>query len=97
MAGIVFGTGDLSALTMNYVPNVQPVVAGDIVLTTGGDGIYPPGLPIGTVEAVGPSDVSSWTIRVSPAVDFGAIQHVLIVIPSRDEDVEASLISGGAR
>ena len=97
MPGTVFGTGDISSLEMNYVPNVEPVVVGDQVLTAGDDGIYPPGLLIGTVQAIEQADGPSQRIRIAPAVDFATVQHVLIVVPPRAGEVEASLISGGAR
>ena len=95
--GIVAGTDDSSALQMRYVSNVPSVEVGDVVLTSGEDGIYPPGLLIGAVEVVEPDAGPSQTIRIAPAVDLSKIQHVLIVIPPRDEEVETSLISGGSR
>ena len=96
-AAIVAGTDDASALQMRYAPAVPPVVVGDVVLTTGDDGIYPPGLLIGAVEAIESAGGASRTIRIAPAVDFARLQHVLIVVPARGAEADTSLISGGSR
>ena len=96
-AGIVAGTDDASALHLRYVSTVPLVVVGDVVLTTGDDGIYPPGLLIGVVEAVEPAGGRSPTIRIAPAVDFARLRHVLIVVTSRGAEADTSLISGGSR
>ena len=96
-AAIVAGTDDASALQMRYAPAVPPVVVGDVVLTTGDDGIYPPGLLIGAVEAIERAGGASRTIRIAPAVDFARLQHVLIVVPARGAEADTSLISGGSR
>ena len=95
--GIVAGTDDSSALQMRYVSNVPSLEVGDLVLTSGEDGIYPRGLPIGSVEAVERATGPSQTIRIAPAVNLAKIQHVLIVIPRRGEEAETSFISGGSR
>ena len=95
-AAIVAGTDDASALQMRYAPAVPPVVVGDVVLTTGDDGIYPPGLLIGAVEAIERAGGASRTIRIAPAVDFARLQHVLIVVPARGAEADTSLISGGS-
>jgi rod shape-determining protein MreC len=42
------GTGGIS---VEYVPVIADVVAGDLVVTSGTDGIYPRDLPVGTIEA----------------------------------------------
>ena len=94
--GIVAGTEDASALQMRYVSIARPVVPGDIVRTTGDDGIYPPGLLIGVVERVEPAAGFSQTVRIAPAVDYSKLQHVLIVVPPRGTEADTSLISGGS-
>ena len=96
-AGIVAGTDDMAALQMRYVSTVPPVVVGDVVLTTGDDGIYPPGLLIGVVEEVERARSASQTIRVAPAADFSRLRHVLIVVRARAAEADTSLISGAGR
>ncbi len=50
--GSVRGLGTSDLLEMRYVPGLQKVDPGDYVLTTGQDGIYPPGLNVGEVVKV---------------------------------------------
>ena len=96
-AGIVAGTEDATALQMRYLASVPAAVAGDVVLTSGEDGIYPPGLRIGVVQAVERAGGPSQTIRIDPAVDFARLRHVVIVVPARGTEADTSLISGGSR
>ena len=49
--GVVVGGGD-ERLRMEYVSEVADVVVGDVVVTSGIDGIFPKGFVIGRVEAV---------------------------------------------
>jgi rod shape-determining protein MreC len=73
-------TGDGSGLRMEFVSNLADVRAGDLVVTSGLDGIYPKGFIIGEVRTVehGPSVYKSISVR--PAVDFSAIEEVLVVL-----------------
>ena len=49
--GIVMGSGD-TGLRLEYVSEVADVVVGDLVVTSGIDGIFPKGFTIGSVTAV---------------------------------------------
>jgi cell shape-determining protein MreC len=55
------------------------VKAGDTVVTSGIDGIYPKGFVIGTIESVGGGSATYKTIRVRPSVDFNGLEEVLVV------------------
>jgi rod shape-determining protein MreC len=44
------------------------------VLTSGHDGMFPPGLPVGVVTRV-----ENGEVRVVPAVDLDRIEHVQLV------------------
>ena len=50
--GSVRGLGNSGLIEMRYVSGLQKVEAGDYILTTGQDGIYPPGLNVGEVIEV---------------------------------------------
>jgi len=77
--GVVVGSGD-ERLQMDYVSEVSDVVAGDVVVTSGIDGIYPKGFVIGRVEAVEKSGGAYRRITIKPAVDFRSIEEVLVVL-----------------
>jgi rod shape-determining protein MreC len=84
--GVVIGGGD-DRLTMEYVSEVADVMVGDIVVTSGIDGIYPKGYVIGRVDAIERSGNSYKKITVRPAVDFTSLEEVLVVLtptPARE-------------
>jgi rod shape-determining protein MreC len=77
--GIVMGAGD-GRLLMEYMSEAFDVTAGDDVVTSGIDGIYPKGLIVGKVDAIEKSGGSYKRIVVKPAVDFARIEEVLVVL-----------------
>jgi rod shape-determining protein MreC len=76
--GIVLGESG-ATLVMEYVPGTADVKQGDLVVTSGIDGIYPKGFVVGTVDLVerGPGTFHQITVR--PAVDFSRLEEVLVV------------------
>ena len=76
--GVVEGTG--GNLRMTYVPGTADVQVGDVVVTSGIEGIYPKGFVIGQIESIerGAGEFSSIVIR--PAVDFSSLETVLVVL-----------------
>lgn len=88
--GVVVGTGD-SFLRMEYVSEIADIVVGDVVVTSGIDGIYPKGFVIGRVESVEKSGSAFKSILVKPAVDFSSLEEVLVVLstpPGREAVAE---------
>jgi rod shape-determining protein MreC len=77
--GVVVGAGG-DRLEMEYVSEVYDIVVGDVVVTSGIDGIYPKGFVIGRIESVERSGGAYKRIMVRPAVDFGGIEEVLVVV-----------------
>jgi len=76
--GVVVGAGS-GMLKMRYVPGTADVKTGDLVVTSGIDGIYPKGFVIGTIDQVAGSVGEYHEINVRPAVDFARLEEVLIV------------------
>lgn len=76
--GVVEGVGD-GSLRMEYVPGTSDVKPGDLVVTSGIDGIYPKGFVIGTIEQVERGNGGYHVITVRPAVDFTRLEEVLVV------------------
>src|SRR5687767_16024886 len=75
--GVVEGAG--GSLRLNYVSGTADVQSGDVVSTSGIDGIYPKGFVIGQIESVERSAGSFGAIVIRPAVDFSSIEAVLVV------------------
>ena len=78
LQGVVTGS-DVGELRMRYVMVDEKVEVGERVLTSGGDHIYPKGLPLGTVAAVKPGSDLFFEIRVAPAARLNRLEEVLIV------------------
>lgn len=77
--GAAVGSGE-SRLRMDFVPEVADVAQGDVVMTSGIDGIFPKGFVIGKVESVQKSGTAYKEILIRPAVDFTSIEQVLVVL-----------------
>jgi rod shape-determining protein MreC len=60
---------------------------GEPVLTSGGDQVYPRGLPVGVVESIAPDpEHQPYTaIRVKPAVDLDRVEEVLVITGTQAE------------
>ena len=88
--GVVEGTG--GNLRMNYVSGTADVKVGDVLVTSGIEGIYPKGFVIGQIESIerGAGEFSSIVIR--PAVDFSSLEAVLVVLtpPAAADDEDAA-------
>jgi rod shape-determining protein MreC len=76
--GVVRGDGQ-SGAEMHDVPSLADVKTGDRVLTAGIDGIYPKGIPVGTIVKVEEGQNLFKEIVVKPSVDFGTIEEVIII------------------
>lgn len=79
--GLVVGTGEPACpLRMDYVPATADVKAGDQVVTSGIDGIYPKGFAIGQIESIVEGTGTCAGILIRPAVDFSSLEAVLVVL-----------------
>ncbi len=83
--GIVKGTSRDDCY-LDYVLHGDDVKVGDLVVSSGFDGVYPKGLLIGTVTAVDFKGGDFFKeVQITPAVDFDKLEEVLIILepPSR--------------
>ncbi|MBR2370655.1 MAG: rod shape-determining protein MreC [Clostridia bacterium] len=68
---------------MTGIPATSDVKVGDRVLTSGLGSIYPKGIPIGCVASVlEDPETHTLTVTVTPYVDLGAIERVMIITDS---------------
>jgi rod shape-determining protein MreC len=79
--GIVCGTGD-QRLKLQYVTALADIQTGDLVVSSGLGGVFPRGLPLGTVvrKVLSPNGLTL-DIDLAPAVDFGSVDYVYILEP----------------
>jgi rod shape-determining protein MreC len=76
--GVLRGDGAVAA-QMYDVPALADVQVGDQVQTAGIDGVFPKGIPVGTVAKADRGPDLFKTISVRPAVDFGSIEGVIVL------------------
>jgi rod shape-determining protein MreC len=78
LKGILNGasTGDLR---LSYIMGDETVHPGDALVTSGGDRIFPKGLPIGAVAQVSMGRNLFLDIKVKPAVDLDRLEEVLVI------------------
>lgn len=88
---------------MDYLPQDQPILVGDIVVTSGEGGSFPVGIPVGQVVEVEQNDVEMFQRAVvRTTVDFDVLETVLVVTnfvsPSEqlDAPAEAEELPGAA-
>jgi rod shape-determining protein MreC len=79
LRGILAGKDPATCL-LKYVRGNFDVQMGDLVITSGKDGIYPKGLRLGRVKGVFKDPVALFqTVEVEPAVRLNALEEVLVL------------------
>lgn len=92
--GVVSGSSKKDLLDMKYVPGHIPVEVGQMVYTTGQDGIFPAGLKIGEiVDVVSGSATTPHQIQIRPGARLSSMQEVGILLyePPARTDFEQKL------
>jgi len=78
LQGIVRGT-PAGEVVLEHIMSDNAVQPGEVVRTSGGDRIFPKGLPVGTVTHVGNGADLFLTIRVRPEANLSKLEEVLVV------------------
>ena len=78
LQGILKGAAN-GATTLQYIMSDEKVVPGEEVITSGGDRIFPKGLPVGRVVSVEPGKDLFLNIRVVPSSRLDQLEEVLVV------------------
>lgn len=77
--GVVRGAGE--ELAFEFVARGADVAVGDVIITSGLGGVYPKGLRIGRIRSV--DEPGAQLVRravVEPAVDFGRLEQVFVML-----------------
>jgi rod shape-determining protein MreC len=69
------------AVVINNLTQDDRIKAGEAVLTSGGDQVFPRGLPVGTIESIKPDPEHQpyTTIQLRPAANLNRLEEVLVV------------------
>lgn len=82
--GVAFGDSVLrsNALELRFMAADADVQSGDLLTTSGVDGVYPPGLPVARVTSVERRADSGFAhISCTPVAGVSAVVHVMILQP----------------
>jgi rod shape-determining protein MreC len=78
LQGVLRGT-PTGEVVLEKVMTDETVQPGERLLTSGGDQIFPKGLPVGTVTKVSPGPELFLNIRVKPSANLSKLEEVLVV------------------
>jgi rod shape-determining protein MreC len=90
LQGILRGT-PAGEVVLEKVMADEMVDPGDTVLTSGGDQIFPKGLPVGIVTKASPGPELFLIIRVHPAANLGKLEEVLVITKKEERPPPASV------
>ena len=91
------GLAGEGALEFRGVPYRDSVPAGTLVLSSGLGGVYPKGIPVGTVTGV-VREQAGWerVYRLLPAANPGAVAHVMVLVAPPAASMERAFPSDSA-
>lgn len=92
--GILVGSVT-SDLFINLIPQNAELLAGDLVLTSGLGGNFPPNILIGQVSSIRQDATALFqTASVQPVVDFTRLEIVLVIVNFLPLDLSPLLVEG---
>ena len=90
LRSIAVGGGPTGELDLSYVPKDADIAVGDLLVSSGLGGRFPPGYPAATVVGVETSRGGSYAeVRLRPLADLKRAREVLVVFPP-DEATEGT-------
>ena len=88
LQGVLRGTAN-GEVELERVMSDEQVPVGETVLTSGGDQIFPKGLPIGTVTKVGSGKDLFLSIKIKPAANLSKLEEVLVLVEKQERQASA--------
>ncbi|MFQ5569247.1 MAG: rod shape-determining protein MreC [Rhodothermales bacterium] len=88
VSGIVSWSPNRRAVLMlEHVVKTEPVAQGQLVVTSGYSGVFPPGYPIGRVDVVAtPPGSNVWEILLTPAASLHTAEHAFVILQKPDPE-----------
>lgn len=98
LRAVAVGIGPLNLLELLHMPNNADIRVGDLLVTSGLGGRFPPGYPVGHVVSIERDRGRPFaTVRVEPTARLERNREVLLVWPAGRGDIVDSSYSGRAR
>lgn len=83
LQGVLRGTAN-GEVALERVMSDEQVTPGETVMTSGGDQIFPKGLPVGTITKVANGKDLFLNITVKPAANLSKLEEVLVLVEKQD-------------
>lgn len=96
LRSIAFGAGNTSQLSLRYMPVSADIQKGDVLVTSGIDGLYPPGIPVAVVEKIGRDPAYPFAnIICTPIGGVDKHRHLLVLsaLPALPERPQAAPVA----
>lgn len=80
--GLANGTGKINQLDIKNIPYSDDIEIGDLIVTSGLDGLFPHGFPVATIDTIA-LDATGYYAKISatPTANLERIREVLIITP----------------
>ena len=94
LRAVVFGSGNIGELALRYTPISSDIQEGDVLVTSGIDGTYPPGLPVARVMRIERDPAYPFArVQCAPIAGVDRQRQLLILsglpqLPERPQAVE---------
>jgi rod shape-determining protein MreC len=85
LQGVLRGMAN-GEVALERVMSDEQVQPGETVLTSGGDQIFPKGLPVGTVTRVGKGKDLFLSINIKPAANLSRLEEVLVLTEKQERE-----------
>jgi len=89
LRAIIYGGGDRGALELSYMATNADVLADDVLVTSGIDGTYPPGLPVAKVSRI-EQDAAYSFAKITCVPTAGTDQNRQVLVLSREMNLPAA-------
>jgi rod shape-determining protein MreC len=81
LRGVAFGGADPGTLDMRFMASNADLVKGDVAITSGLDGVYPPGLAVARVERIDQATTDQFArVVMTPLAGVENHRHLLILL-----------------
>ncbi len=85
LRSVAFGNGKTDQLDLRFIPNSADIRAGDIIVTSGLGGRFPPDYPVAVVTRFEPQPGRPFAaVSASPMAELNHVQEVLLVWRDRE-------------
>ncbi len=89
VTGFARGTGDGPLIIVPVVPGAAPFARGDVFVTSGAGGVYPPGIPVAVISSVDRDGAYGRSLADPAALDFALIEKPFVAPPPAPTEIKA--------